>query len=123
MTKRLPGRKLLEFNLFGIEWQVREVKLKHEKLDPKDNRVFGMVHLEERVVYIGSNKYLTLEQQQQCVFHEIQHIIEDHFSIDHEYKAENEQFSESRTDSIACGWLYVVRGCPEVIEFVTKKTM
>jgi Zn-dependent peptidase ImmA (M78 family) len=119
---RRPGKRLLKFSLFGNDYEVRTVRAGHAKLD-NDPRVFGMCYMEERVIYLASSEDVTLEQQQSTLLHEIQHVIEDHYCIDHLTASETDLGSEQKTDQIALGWLYVIRGCPEVLAFVTKKSI
>ena len=121
MTKRkqrAAGRRLLQFTLFGKRWDVREVPPGHKVFnDP--GKVWAIVWLNDGVIYLLDSAHATREQQQTALLHEIQHIIEDHYCIDHELAAADNNESETRTDRLSLGWLYVVRGCPEVIEFVT----
>ena len=70
------------------------------------------MYLEKKIIYLQSRNTMTLEQQQTALFHEIQHIIEDHFHIDQD---------DEVTDKIALGWLYFIRGCPDIIKFCSKK--
>lgn len=118
---RLAGKRLLQFTLFGNRWDVREVPRSHKLLDG-DDRVFAMVYYEEYRIYIAAlDGDMTVEQQQTSLLHEIQHIIEEHYCINHLKPAEDENGSEDRTDRISLGWLYVIRGCPEVLSFVTVR--
>lgn len=113
--KRLPGKKLMSFSLYGTVYQVREVPRGHETLDDGTDTaddVKAMVFLEDRVIYIQSRRYMTLEQQQTALAHEVEHIVEDHCHIQH---------SEENTDRISLGWLYIIRGCPDVVTFLKKK--
>lgn len=116
--KKAAGKRLLQFTLFGKAWDVREVPPGHKVLD-EDNRgpVWAIVYLEEGVMYLRS--VATSEQKQTALLHEIQHIIEEHHCIDHERAAQDNDESENRTDRLSLGWLYVIRGCPEVLAFVT----
>lgn len=122
MATRKPGKRLLTFSLFGNQYEVRAVKKGHAKLD-NDPQVYGMCYMEERVIYLADSNAITLEQQQATLLHEIQHLIEDHYCIDHEIASQSNIGSEQKTDQISLGWLYVIRGCPEVTAFVTKKTI
>jgi Zn-dependent peptidase ImmA (M78 family) len=122
MASRRPGKRLLTFSLFGNQYEVRTVKKGHAKLDG-DPLVYGMCYMEERVIYLCDSNGITLEQQQATLLHEIQHLIEDHYCIDHEIGSQTNIGSEQKTDQISLGWLYVIRGCPEVTAFVTKKTV
>jgi hypothetical protein len=120
--KRKPrpaGKRLLEFTLFGKRWDVREVPPGHKVLD-EDNRgpVWAIVWLEYGIIYLRS--VATIEQKQTALLHEIQHIIEEHYCIDHERAAPDNDASETCTDHLSLGWLYVIRGCPEVLAFVTS---
>lgn len=120
MTKRrAAGKRLLQFTLFGKNWDVREVPAGHKVLD-EDNRgpVWAIVWLEQGVIYLRAEQ--TIEQKQTALLHEIQHIIEEHHCIDHERGAHSHDESENRTDRLSLGWLYVIRGCPEVLQFVTS---
>jgi hypothetical protein len=115
--KRLPGKHLLKFTLFGNTWQVREVPPGHRVLD-EDNRgpVWAIVWLNDKIIYLRS--VATREQKQTALMHEIEHIIEEHYCIDHELPAPDNDESENRTDKLSLGWLYVIRACPEVVKFV-----
>jgi hypothetical protein len=82
---------------------------------------WGCVYYDENRVYLADADDATREQQQTALLHEIQHIIEEHYAITHVIAAVDNNDSEERTDRLSLGWLYVIRGCPEVISFVTGK--
>jgi hypothetical protein len=115
-----PGTRLFKFVLFGNEYDVRCCPAGHKKFD-NEHDVYGMCYMEDREIYIRDVDTATLEQRQTALLHEIQHLIEDHYSIDFERAAEDNKSSEARTDHISLGWLYVIRGCPQVIDFVRQK--
>ena len=119
---RKAGKRLFEFTLFGKMWDVREVPIKHPRLRDKDSPhgAWGAVYYNENTVYIARAEDATLEQQQTAILHEIQHIIEEHYAIDHKIPSFTTDDLETRVDRISLGWLYVIRGCPEVIAFVTR---
>jgi hypothetical protein len=118
-AKKLPGKHLLYFTLFGKQWDVREAPPKHRVFEEdKRGPVWAIVWLEDGVIYLRSTA--TREQKQTALLHEIQHIIEEHHCIDHTGAAPTEDESENRTDRLSLGWLYVIRGCPEVLAFVTS---
>jgi hypothetical protein len=119
--RRAAGKRLLQFTLFGKAWDVREVPPGHRVLD-EDNRgpVWAIVHLEAGVIYLRD--VATREQKQTALLHEIEHIIEEHHCIDHMHPAPTEDESENRTDRLSLGWLYVIRGCPEVLQFVAPSS-
>jgi len=104
-----------------MEFDVRQVKAGHAKLDGAHD-IYGMCYMEDREIYIRDEETATLEQRQTALLHEIQHIIEDHYSIDFLRASEDVAASENRTDHISLGWLYVIRGCPQVVEFVRQRT-
>lgn len=117
--KKPAGKQLITFTLFGKKWSVREVPPGHKVLDEDtQGPVWAIVWLEEGVIYLRATA--TMEQKQTSLLHEIQHIIEEHYCIDHEFRAPDNNESENRTDRLSLGWLYVLRGCPEVIAFVTQ---
>jgi Zn-dependent peptidase ImmA (M78 family) len=116
---RKSGKRLFTFSLFGNDYDVRLVTRGHAELD-SDPKAWGMAYMEQRLIYIRTGA--TLEQKQTTLMHEIEHIIEDHYCIDHEEKCDNNDDSESRTDKISLGWLYLIRSNPHVIDFLRQKS-
>lgn len=117
---RLAGKRLLQFTLFGNRWDVRLVpeNSPHLKNDQGES-CYGQAYLEENLVYMRET--MTREQQQTTLVHEIEHIIEDHFTIEFKGGCATDQEADAWTDRIGLGWLYVIRGCPEVVAFVTAR--
>lgn len=119
---RAAGKRLLQFTLFGKQWDVREVPPGHKVFGGDPERVWAIVWLETGAIYLLNSEHATREQQQTALLHEIQHIIEEHYCIDHQIVAPDNTESENRTDRLSLGWLYVIRGCPEVLQFVTRES-
>jgi hypothetical protein len=113
MAKRLPGRTWFKFTMFGLPWEARIAKQKSAVLD-KGNTL-ACVFYNERVMYFSD--HLTLEQQRTAFVHELQHMIEEHADVDYGQAASHE-ISERCTDQVARGWLYFIRHCPEIIDFL-----
>ena len=116
MAKRLCGRRWLEFTLFGLQWQVRWAAQNSKVLD--HGKTMGLCLYEERVIYISAG--ISSEQMRTTLAHEIQHLIEDHADVDHSHAATGE-VSDRWTDQLSRGWLYLIRGCPELVAIFQAK--
>src|SRR5262245_27090564 len=112
---RRSGRKLFEFPLFGHIYEVREAPRNSKVL--RRGKLIAVVHVEERIIYVRNSYAATLEQQQTAITHEVEHIIEDHYHVDHR-NAKDEDQSDDVTDKLSLGWLYIIRGAPTLLEFL-----
>ena len=117
---RAAGKLLMTFTLFGKAWEVRDVPKGHKMLGNGDLDTWGEVHFEDNRIYLADTNNATHEQRCTSLMHEINHIIEEHYCIDLGKAPVSDDGGEDRTDKLGMGWLYVIRGCPEVIAFVTE---
>jgi Zn-dependent peptidase ImmA (M78 family) len=113
MTKRRPGKLWFKFQLFGLEWEARLVSDKSPVLE--HGKLMGRCYFNTRVIYVLNT--LTHEQLRTTLAHEMQHAIEDHAGVEHQFPAA-EDVSDRWTDQIALGWLYVIRHCPDIVSFL-----
>jgi hypothetical protein len=117
VKKRLPGKPWFKFTLFGLQWEARIAKAKSRTLD------YGKTHAyceyDARLIVLGD--HLTLEQQRTTFAHELQHAIEEHADVDYEEKT-SADVADRCTDQVARGWLYVIRHCPEIVDFLRAET-
>jgi hypothetical protein len=113
MAKKRPGKLWFEFKLFGLDWEARIAPAKCAALDK--GATMASCYYNER--YILMSDALSNEQMRTTLAHELQHAIEDHADVDHEYPA-SADVSDRWTDQLARGWLYVIRECPEIIGFL-----
>lgn len=113
MTKRRPGKLWFKFRLFGLQWEARIAPAKHAVLDKGETMACCLYN--ERIIYMSDA--LTLEQQRTTFAHELQHAIEDHADVDYETKM-SPDIADRCTDNVARGWVYVIRHCPEIVDFL-----
>jgi hypothetical protein len=113
VTARRPGKLWFKFKLFGLQWEARVIPAKHKALDRGATLAFVMYN--ER--WMGFSDSLTAEQQRTAVVHEIQHVIEEHADVDYE-QAVSADVADRCTDQVARCWLYVIRECPEILDFL-----
>ena len=109
--KRLPGKRWLDFDLFGLTWRARIVRADHSIIE----KALAIVYFEERVMYFSDAN--STEQLATALAHEIQHVIEEHADVDYEVAC-TADVSDRRTDSVSRGWLYLIRSCPEVVRIL-----
>lgn len=69
----------------------------------------------ERVIYLSLNQ--THEQLRVTLAHELQHAIEDHADVDYE-KGVPTEVHDRWSDQVARGWVYVMRHCPPIVEYL-----
>ena len=112
MAKR-PGKLWFKFMLFGLQWQARIVPAKSAALDHGNTMAY--CHYDERMIVVSDD--LTQEQQRTTFAHELQHAIEEHADVDYE-TAVSEDVADRCTDNVARGWVYVIRHCPEIVDFL-----
>lgn len=116
MSKRKQkGKRLLRFELFGNRWTVRETGKNSGAMDPDS---WGECHFDARIVWLQDERSATKEQRKTTLLHEVQHIIEEHFCLDFTRGGRSAKMADNYTDRISLGWLYVIRGCPEILTFV-----
>jgi hypothetical protein len=113
MAKRRPGKLWFKFTLFGLEWEARIAPAKSKVLD--GGKTMACCLYNERVIYLADN--LTLEQQRTTFAHELQHAIEDHADVEYEV-AVSPDVADRCTDNVARGWIYVIRHCPQIVDFL-----
>lgn len=111
--KRLPGQPWFTFTLFGLKWHARILPEKSPLLD--HGKTFAYCEYDARIIALSDA--LTLEQQRTTFAHELQHAIEEHADVDYE-SAASEDVADRCTDQVARGWLYVIRHCPEIVDFL-----
>lgn len=116
MAAKRPGKLWFRFKLFGLEWETRIIPAEHKALDHGDTSAFVMYN--ER--WMGFSDALTLEQQRTALAHEIQHVVEEYADVDYE-QAVTEDVADRCTDQVARGWLYIIRECPEIVDFLRGK--
>lgn len=110
---RRPGKLWFRFTLFGLPWEARIAPAKSKALDGGAT----MAYCEYDTRRIVVSDALTLEQQRTTFAHELQHAIEEHADVDYE-EAVSPDVSDRCTDNVARGWVYVIRHCPEIIDFL-----
>lgn len=113
MKARRPGRQWFKFTLFGLEWEARIAPAKCKALD--NGKTFAYCEYDTRMIVLSDE--LTLEQQRTTFAHELQHAIEEHADVDYEDK-KSPDVADRCTDQVARGWLYVLRHCPEIVDFL-----
>jgi hypothetical protein len=113
VATRKPGKLWFRFKLFGLQWEARIYPEKHAMMDKGDSLAF--CDFDDRLM--GFSAKLTAEQQRTAFAHELQHAIEDHSDVDYEQKV-TPDVSDRLTDQVARCWLYVIRECPEIVEFL-----
>jgi hypothetical protein len=109
---RKVGKLWFKFNLFGLPWEARIAPAKSAMLDK--GKTLACCLYNERMMYFSDA--LTAEQQRTTFAHELQHAIEDHSDVDYECGV-TPDVSDRCTDQVARGWLYVIRHCPEILDF------
>jgi hypothetical protein len=107
------GKLWFKFTLFGLPWEARVAPEKSAILDK--GATMAICFYNERKIYISDA--LTLEQQRTTFAHELQHAIEDHADVDYEM-AVSPDVADRCTDNVARGWIYVIRHCPEIVNFL-----
>lgn len=112
MTKK-PGKLWFKFVLFGLPWEARIAPAKSAALDY--GKTMAYVEYNERRIVVSDD--LTLEQQRTTFAHELQHAIEEHADVDYTEKT-SEDVADRCTDNVARGWVYVIRHCPAIVEFL-----
>ena len=112
MTKK-RGKLWFCFTLFGLPWEARIAPVNSTILDK--GKTMAVCMYNERKIYLSDN--LTLEQQRTTFAHELQHAIEDHSDVDYE-EAVSPDVSDRCTDNVARGWIYIIRHCPAIIDFL-----
>lgn len=107
------GKLWFKFTLFGLEWEARIARAKSPVLDR--GKTMAVCFYNDRKIYLSDD--LTLEQQRTTFAHELQHAIEDHSDVDYEL-AVTPDVADRCTDNVARGWIYVIRHCPEIVDFL-----
>ena len=110
---KLVGKLWFNFTLFGLQWEARVAPAKSAMLDK--GKTMAVCMYNDRLIYISDD--LTLEQQRTTFAHELQHAIEEQADVDHEV-AMAPDVADRCTDNLARGWIYVIRHCPEIIDFL-----
>jgi Zn-dependent peptidase ImmA (M78 family) len=100
MAKRAPGKLWFKFSLFGL-------------LD--GGKTMACCLYNERRIYLADN--LTHEQQRITFAHELEHAIEDHCDVDYTVGV-SEDVADRLTEQMARAWVYVIRHCPEIVNFL-----
>jgi hypothetical protein len=113
MAAKKPGKLWFKFTLFGLPWEARIAPAKCKALDY--GKTFAYCMFDARLIVLGDG--LTQEQQRTTFAHELQHAIEEHADVDYETKV-SDDVADRCTDQVARGWLYVIRHCPEIINFL-----
>lgn len=113
MAKRKPGKPWFKFTLFGLQWEARIAPAKSPALDR--GRTFAYVEYDSRMIVLSDA--LTLEQQRTTFAHELQHAIEEQADVDYT-EATSPDVADRCTDNVARGWVYVIRHCPEIVDFL-----
>lgn len=113
MANKRPGKSWFTFQLFGLDWEARLIPEKSKVLDR--GKSVGVCFYNAR--WIGVADWVSLEQQRTTLAHELQHAIEDHAGVEHDFPAAAD-VADRWTDQLALGWLYLIRHCPEIISFL-----
>jgi hypothetical protein len=113
MARRKPGKLWFKFTLFGLAWEARIAPAKCKALDKGFTMAY--CHYDERMIVVADD--LTLEQQRTTFAHELQHAVEEHADVDYEVKV-SDDVADRCTDNVARAWVYIIRHCPEIIEFL-----
>jgi hypothetical protein len=114
---RKPGKRLFQLDLFGKKYDVRLAPDGHEVFEAGENeRVWGITVLEDRTMYLNASG--TPEQRHTTLLHEVQHLIEEHYCLDHMDRCTTEAESEARTDKISLGWLYFMRSNRHAVDYI-----
>ena len=114
--QRLPGKAWFEFKLFGLQWRTRIIPNDSPAMDK--GATLAWCDYDTRTM--GFSDVLSNEQLRTAFVHELQHAIEEHADVDYEEK-HTPDVSDRLTDQVARGWLYVIRECPEIIDFLRDK--
>ncbi len=110
---RPVGKLWFKFMLFGLQWEARVAPANSAMMDK--GKTMACVIYDERRIYLADN--LTLEQQRVTFAHELQHAIEEHSDVDYEEKV-SPDVADRCTDNVARGWVYVIRHCPAIVDFL-----
>ena len=110
---KLPGKPWFDFKLFGLKWRCRIIPRDDAALDK--GATLAYCDYDTRVM--GFSDVLTNEQLRTAFVHEVQHAIEEHADVDYE-EIHSPEVADRLTDQVARGWLYVIRECPEIIDFL-----
>lgn len=110
---RLPGKPWFEFKLFGLKWHARISAAKSKDLDRGATSAYCEY---DRRLLVFSDA-LSNEQLRTAFVHELQHAIEEHADVNYEEKV-TADVADRLTDQVARGWLYFIRECPEIVDFL-----
>jgi Zn-dependent peptidase ImmA (M78 family) len=113
--KKVPKPQLV-FQLFGLEWKTYLVPSDHKDLGKGTDN--GACFYDRREIYLS--EALSDEQLVTTLAHEIQHAIEDHAGIDYEQPVDPD-VADRMTDQVALGWLFILRGCPDLVEVLKRE--
>ena len=108
-----PGKLWFKFVLFGLQWEARIAPAKSAALD--HGKSMAYCEFDARLIVVSDN--LTQEQQRTTFAHELQHAIEESADVDYEEKT-SPDVADRCTDNVARGWVYVIRHCPEIVDFL-----
>lgn len=117
VTKRRPGKLWFRFTLFGLEWEARVAPAKSKALD--HGKTMGYCAYDSRLIVLSDA--LSLEQQRTTFAHELQHAIEDHADVDYA-EGVPPDVADRCTDNVARAWVYVIRHCPQLVDFFRGET-
>lgn len=112
MAKK-PGKLWFKFTLFGLQWEARIAPAKSPALD--HGKTMAYCEYDSRLIVLSDE--LTLEQQRTTFAHELQHAIEEHADVDYT-EATSSDVADRCTDNVARAWVYVIRHCPEIVDFL-----
>ena len=116
MSRRAKGKPWFKFRLFGLPWEAR--------IYPHDSKALDkgatLAWCDYTTRQMGFSDMLTNEQLRTALVHEIQHVIEEHADVDYE-ETHSPEVSDRLTDQVARGWLYLIRECPAIIDFLRDK--
>ena len=117
--KRRPGKLWFRFNLFGLDWETRIATQKQVK-NREGHACQAICYLDQRWMLFSDD--LSPEQFRMTLAHEIQHAIEDHADVDYE-AGTTVDVHDRWTDQVARGWVYLLRHCPEIVEYLQAKKL
>lgn len=115
--KKRPGRVWFKFYLFGLDWEARIAPAKVVK-NREGHPCQAICYLDHRWILFSDD--LSPEQFRMTLAHELQHAIEDHADVDYE-EGTTEDVHDRWTDQVARGWVYVMRHCPQIVDFLQGK--
>jgi hypothetical protein len=115
---KTAGKLWFRFYLFGLDWEARILPADHKLLKHGKHKCMATCFYNHRLMVFADD--LSQEQYRVTFAHELQHAIEDHADVDYE-EGVAEDVHDRWTDQVARGWVYVMRHCPHVIEYLQAK--